>query len=355
MNPSYPNAPLLHSFEKPYGGPHCDAARDEIQDLLRCLERFQSKYVITNNRKNEFCRLLHQVVQTANKQLRLLGIDVPEKNNDNSTSHSNAFSSVSDELRWYRPVVSGGRRTAQYMPTVPKNQPQESDVMGNGLSNLFNEVGAWTNQNILQNPTNNYDMVWRRTVGLAQDIAANAVEIPTMLRQQITRQLEQSASLIAPYTSEQGAQPRATSSGTRSASVRDLSGLSRMVADLQALTMQALGNLNPPLVAQFAAAMGGCQTLLQEYQQGGTSGSPQVGTTSPFTAPMFQQQAKGPSVNAPDAVSQWAQANGTTPAAFLQRVRGWMSENAADASALSFHLQQYSVPRGVTAWAVGQL
>lgn len=65
--------------------------------------------------------------------------------------------------------------------------------------------------------------------------------------------------------------------------MRDLSGLTRMLSDLQALAIQALGNLNPPLVQQFASVLERCQTLLQQYQQGGASGYPQAGAfgTSP--------------------------------------------------------------------------
>ena len=357
MNPNYPNAPLLHKFEKPYGNPQCDNARDELQSLQRCLAKLPTKYIITNNRQSEFWRALNQVIQSATEQLRLLGVDVSTTDETaNKDGHSNAFSSYSDDLRWYRPVV-GGRREAQYAPAMPSSQPQESDVLGNGLSNMFNGIGVWANQTVLQNPTNNYNMVWRRTVGLAQDIAANAVELPPTLRQQLTAQLQQAASLIAPYTNEQGARPPARTSGTRSASVRDLSGLTRMLSDLQALANQALGNLNPPLVQQFASVLGRCQTLVQQYQQGGTSGYPQataVGTSSalPPTAP---QQATGSAATAPSAVVQWAQANGTSPDAFLQRVRGWMSTNGAASSALSTHLQSFGVPGAVIAWAVSQL
>ena len=357
MNPTYPNAPLLHRFETPYGNPHCDNALDELQDLHRSLAKLPIKYIITNNRQSEFWQVLNQVIQSATEQLRLLGVDVSTTDETaNKNGHSNAFSSYSDDLRWYRPVA-GGRREAQYAPTTPSSEPQESDVLGNGLSNMYNGIGAWANQTVLQNPTNNYNMVWRRTVGLAQDIAANAVELPPTLRQQLTAQLQQAASVVAPYTNEQGARPSARTSGARSASVRDLSGLTRMLSDLQALANQALGNLNPPLVQQFASVLGRCQTLVQQYQQGGTSGYPQaaaVGTSSalPTTAP---QQATGPAVTAPSAVAQWTQENGTSPDAFLQRVRGWMSANGADTPALSAHLRSFGVPATVVAWAVSQL
>ena len=357
MNPNYPNAPLLHRFETPYGNPQCDNARDELQDLQRSLAKLPIKYIITNNRQSEFWQMLNGVVQSATKQLRLLGVDVSTTDDAAKTDgHSNAFSSYSDDLRWYRPVA-GGRREAQYAPTIPGGEPQESDVLGNGLSNMFNGIGAWANQTVLQNPTNNYDMVWRRTVGLAQDIVANAVELPPTLRQQLNTQLQQSAALVAPYTHEQGAQPTARTSGTRFASVRDLSGLIRAFNDLEALASQALGNLNPPVVAQFNAYLGRCQLLLQQYQRGGASGYSQpsaVGTSSPVP-PTVPQQATGSAATAPSAVVQWAQANGTSPDAFLQRVRGWMSTNGADASALSAHLRTFGVPWTVVVWAVSQL
>lgn len=247
MNPNYPNAPLLHKFEKPYGNPQCDNVLDELQDLQRSLAKLPIKYIITNNRQSEFWQALNQVIQSATEQLRLLGVDVSTTDDTaNKDGHSNAFSSYSDNLRWYRPVA--GRREAQYAPIMSSSGPQESDVLGNGLSNAFNGIGAWVNQTLLQNPTNNYDMVWRRAIGLAQDIAANAVELPPTLRQQLAAYLQQAASLIAPYTNEQGARAPARTSGTRSASVRDLSGLTRMLSDLQALANQAIGNLNPPLV-----------------------------------------------------------------------------------------------------------
>ena len=356
MNPNYPNAPLLHKFEKPYGSPQCDNALDELQDLQRCLAKLPTKYIITNNRQSEFWQLLHGIIQSATEQLERLGVDLPPQDDtEKENGHSNAFSSYSDDLRWYRPVA--GRREAQYAPTMPSSGLQESDVLGNGLSNMLNGIGAWANQTVLQNPTNNYNMVWRRTVGLAQDIADNSVELPPTLRQQLTAQLQQAASLIAPYTNEQGARPPARTSGTRSASVRDLSGLTRMLSDLQALANQAIGNLNPPLVQQFASVLGRCQTLLQQYQQGGASDYPQaaaVGMSSavPSTAP---QQSTGSAATAPSAVVQWAHANGTSPDAFLQRVRGWMSTNGADSSALSTHLQSFGVPGTVIAWTVSQL
>ncbi len=358
MNPNYPNAPLLHKFETPYGNPQCDNARDELQDLKQCLPKLPTKFIITNNRQREFWQLLQEVIQSATQQLQRLGLDVSlEDDTDNADGHSNAFSSASDELRWYRPVAGGGRRAAQYAPAVPSGQPQEADVLGNGLSNVFNEMGAFMNQTVLQNPTNNYDLVWRRTVGIAQDIAANAVELPPTLRQQLNSQLQQAAALIAPYTDEQGAQPPARTSGMRSASVRDLSGLTRMLSDLQALASQAIGNLNPPLVQKFTTALGGCQTLLQQYQQGGSSGYPQATSLNmpPSTVPTASPQASGTTPLTPPAVSQWAQANGTTPAVFLERVRGWMSANTADRNAASAHLQECGVPSVVTAWAVGQL
>ncbi len=358
MNPNYPNAPLLHKFEKPFGGPECDASRDELHDLKQCLGKMPTKYIITNSRQSEFWQLLHGVIQSANEQLRRLGLDVSQTDDTGKADeHSNAFSSVSDEMRWYRPIVEVGRREAQYAPTVPNGQPQESDVLGNGLSNAYNGIGAWVNQTLLQNPTNNYDMVWRRVVGLAQDLAANAVELPPTLRQQLTAQLQQAVSLIAPYTNEQGARPLARTSSTRSASVRDLSGLTRMLSDLQALANQALGNLNPPLGQQFNAILGGCQTLLQQYQQGGSSGYPQPSAVgmSVSVPPTPQQQATGSAATAPSVVVQWAQANETSPNTFLQRVRGWMSTNGADASALSAHLRSFGVPGSVVAWAVSQL
>ena len=354
MNPNYPNAPLLHKFEKPYGGSECDASRDDLQDLLRRLGKIPSKYVITNNRQSEFWLLLHKIAQESTRQLGLLGVDVPEQRGCGEDKHSNAFSSASEAMHWYRPA-DGHRRTAQYAP-IPalSGQPQEADVLGNGLSNIYNGVGAWVNQTFLQNPTNNYDMVWRRTVGLAQDIVTDAVELPPTLRQQLAAELQRAATLIAPYTNEQGAKPAARAAGTRSASVRDLSGLSRMFADLENLAGQALGNLNPPLVAQFTAVLGRCQAAIQQYQQGSSSGYGQADgvPSAPTTAPP-QASVNAPAV--PAAVSQWAQVNGTTTDAFMQRVRGWMSVTGSDATALNAHLLQCAVPQNVAAWAVAQL
>ena len=251
-------------------------------------------------------------------------------------------------------------RTAQQAGPQRVNQPPypaETDVLGNRGSDFFNSAGAWTNQHLLQNQANNYDMLWRRVVGLREDASENA-SVNADLRQALTGQLDAIAATLGPYTRE-ARQASATSTvRPRLASVRDLSGLERMVESLRGLAQQTLGDVNPPLLAQITPRLDACASYLSQFGQGVASGYSANYQAQQYAGGQTSSPSGGASVPPAEGLTQqpptggdWYSQNGTTSQMFLARCKAY-SDASGGISALRQHLEQNSIPPQVVSEAL---
>jgi hypothetical protein len=243
--------------------------------------------------------------------------------------------------------------TMVYPPAA--NYPPTSNFMGSTWTNTANIIGAWTNQNLLHNNQRNIQMLSERIVGLRQDIAQNANQLPQELIQSLCAVLDQMAHQMAPYVQRRSAERSRTLRRIRYSGVGDVSGLKGLIDSLKNLTEQILGNVNPVLERSLLSQIGILENYLGQFEQGIASGYAAnyqaqlyadnqtqsygiAGQTKPADSltPQPQQQQTG----------DWYSDNGTTPELFQARCQAWGDAHGG-LSGLSPHLRENGVPQNV--------